>query len=332
MGLDDYGVLAARALDTRREDGTDTPHYQLHLADEGGEHWRVAVNVESQQAPSELLYLVEEDFRHPVTALLDGLASGWHELAPGADGPHLDYIRGNLFDRARMRLLPPAVAGPDNDLADLLDGWLQRAVGDAAATLYAFGQRFGPEPGVVDKVFGFDPANGVHDIHMNQGNAGRFAQDDGVRQDGALLVHFGQQARWVAIFLAFQSQSFHTDDKTGHSLDAPAQDDGGAVRIVAAMVNPSGPAPEAESVLLLNASPTAVDLSGWRIADRARQTCPVPGGPLAAGETRRVAITERVALGNNGGTVTLLDAGGLKVDGVAYTGADARREGWTVTF
>ena len=141
MALDRYGVLAARALETRREDGSETPHLQLHLVSTGGEHWRVAINVESRQAPSELLYLVEEDFRHPVTALLDGLASGWHELAPGADGPHLDYIRGNLFDRARMRLLPPAVAGPDNDLADLLDGWLQRAVGEAlsSSTLSASG-------------------------------------------------------------------------------------------------------------------------------------------------------------------------------------------------
>lgn len=332
MALDRYGVLAARALDTRREDGSDTPHYQLQLVDDGGEQWRVAVNVESQQAPSELLYLVDDDFRHPVTAMLQPLASGWHALTPGADGPHLDYIRGNLFDHALMRLLPPALAGPDNDLADLLDGWLRRAVGDDTATVFAFGQRFGPEPGVVDKVFGFAPANGVHDIHMNQGNSGSFARDNGVRQDGALLVHFPQQARWVAIFLAFQSQSFHTDDASGNSLDAPAAGGGGAVRIVAAMVNPAGPGPEAESVLLLNASPAPVELSGWRIADRARHSCPVPPGALAPGETRRVAITERVALGNGGGTVTLLDDAGLKVDGVAYTAADGRREGWTITF
>ena len=331
MPLDGYGVLAARALDTAREDGTDTPHYQLHLLDDG----RRALAHRGQR-------------RVPAGALGAAVPRRGGLLAPGDRAARAAAARAGTRSRraptartwtssaATSSTAPgcaccrPRSQGPDNDLADLLDGWLGRAVADPAATVFAFGQRFGPEAGVADKVFGFTPANGVHDIHMNQGNAGRFAQDNGVRQDGALLVHFPAQSRWVAIFLAFQSQSWHTDDATGNSLDAPAA--AATVRIVAAMVNPAGPSPEAESVLLLNASPTPVDLTGWRIADRARQTCPVPGGPLAPGETRRVPVTERVALGNGGGTVTLLDAAGLKVDGVAYTGADAQQEGWTVTF
>jgi uncharacterized protein YukJ len=195
MPLDDYGVLAARARTTRREDGTDTPHLQVHLVDRSGEHWRVAVNVESRQAPSELLYLVDDDFRHPVTATLAGLGDGWHPLPPDAAGPHLDYVRGNLFERARMRLLPPALEGPDNDLADLLDHWVGRAIADPTATVFAFGQRWGPDAGVRDDVFGFEPANGVHDIHMNQGSAAPFARDNGVRQDGALIVRFAQPER-----------------------------------------------------------------------------------------------------------------------------------------
>jgi uncharacterized protein YukJ len=333
MALDGYGVLAARARETRREDGTDTPHLQVHLVAGDDEHWRVAVNVESRQAPSELLYLVEDDFRHPVTQALAQLAPGWHPLNSGQAGPHLDYVRGNLFDPARLRLLPPSLAGPDNDLADLLDHWLRRAIADPAATVFAFGQRWGPDEGVTDDVFGFGPAAGVHDIHFNQGSAPPFDRDNGVRQDGALILRFAE--RWVAIFLAFQSQSWHTDDVTGQPLQdaaGPPVPEAAGVRILAAMVNPRGPAPEAESVLLLNAAPEPVDLAGWRIADRAGQTCPVPGGPLAPGETRRVAVTERVTLGNGGGTITLLDADGLKVGGVAYTAADARREGWTVTF
>ncbi len=168
---------------------------------------------------------------------------------------------------------------------------------------------------------------------MNQGSSGRFRRDNGVRQDGALILRFPAEDRWVAIFLAFQSQAFHTDDVTGDALGADGAPAPGAaaVRIVAALVNAAGPAPEAESVLL-NASPAPVDLTGWKIADRAKQTCDVPGGPLAPGDTRRVAISAPAALGNGGGTITLLDAGGLKVSGVAYTATDAEREGWTVTF
>ena len=41
-----------------------------------------------------------------------------------------------------------------------------------------------------DRYFGFLPGNGVHDIHMNQGNAGRFIEQDGVWQDGSLLFHY----------------------------------------------------------------------------------------------------------------------------------------------
>ena len=40
------------------------------------------------------------------------------------------------------------------------------------------------------------------------------------------------------------------------------------LRIVAALVNPAGPAPEAESVTLLNPRADAVDLGGWRLVDR----------------------------------------------------------------
>jgi uncharacterized protein YukJ len=133
-----------------------------------------------------------------------------------------------------MRTLPPDLSGPDNDLADLLDHYVARAIADPAATLYAFGQRWGPEP-QPDKVFGFSPGGGVHDIHMNQGNAGQFQRDDGVWQDGALVIHFPAEPRWVGIFLAFQSQSWHTDDVTGHAITATQQAASSAVRIASAI-------------------------------------------------------------------------------------------------
>ena len=330
MPLKSYGVLAGRALERRREGATDTPHYQLRLRTGDGSDFRIAVNVQSQESPSELLYLVDENLEHPATTTLTTL-DGWRALPSAAGGSNLDYIRGNLFDHTAMRSLPPDVTGPDNDLADLLDHYVQRAIADPAAQVYAFGERWGPET-ISDKVFGFAPGNGVHDIHMNQGNSAGFARDDGVWQDGGLLLHFPSAARWVGVFLAFQSQRWHTDDTTGHALDLAPSREEARIRVIAAMVNPVGPAPEHEGVLLLNASPDAVALAGWRIVDRGGQSCPTPAATIEPGQTLAVALPPEVQLSNQGGVITLLDADGLKVDGVAYTRDQARREGWSTVF
>ena len=104
-----------------------------------------------------------------------------------------------------------------------------------------------------------------------------------------------------------------------------------SVRILAALANPAGPERGNETVTLLNATPEAVDLTGWEIADRAngRQTL---DGSLAAGDARRVTLTAQVPLGNRGDTITLFDATGRQIDQVSYTRDQARRQGWTIVF
>ncbi|MFB6437392.1 DUF2278 family protein [Streptomyces sp. NPDC056411] len=333
MPLRNYGVLAARPRERRREGAADTPHYQIHLTDNHGASYRAAINVLSQQAPSDLLYVVLDDFRHPLTHLLPPAGSGWSPLTSQPGGASLDFIRGNLFDRSQMRTLPPELPGVDNDLADLLDHSVQRAIVDPAASVYLFGQRF-REP-AADKVFRFQPTDGVHDIHMNQGNSGRFRADDGVWQDGGLLVHFPTESRWTAVFLAFQSQAWHTDDATGHALPAVARPHTGdeeALRIVAALVNPAGPAPEEETVTLVNTSAAPVDLDGWHLTDQHKHQLDLPEGRLGPGATLVVPVHNGFQLGNHGGSITLLDPAGLKVHGVAYTEQQAQREGRTLTF
>ena len=101
------------------------------------------------------------------------------------------------------------------------------------------------------------------------------------------------------------------------------------VRIVAAMVNPVGGEPEAETVILLNPTPRPIDLAGWQIADQQKRKCAI-AGMLPAGGVVKVALTAPTKLGNSGGIITLLNAQGLKVDGVSYTSAQAKREGWLV--
>jgi len=330
MPLKNYGVLRGSVIDHRLASGANA-HFQLHVVDEAT-HYRIAVNVESKLQPSELEYIIDSNFRHPVLDAVAALPAGWSSLERKPDGAALDFIRGNLFNRDDMRELPFDVPGPDNDLNEKLAHYVRRAIADEDATVFAFGERWGPEQGKADKIFGFAPGNGVHDIHMNQANVGQFVGDDGVYQDGALLLHFPSPEQWVAVFLKFQSQTWHTDDSTGHQITdgvAGGVPDG-TVRIVAALVN-AVQSPETEFVTLLNTTADAIDLAGWTLADRDKRTMAL-GGAVAAGETLRVQLTPQVVLPNRGGVITLLDSAGLKVDGVAYTGEQAAEPGRTIAF
>ena len=340
MPLQRYGVLKGKAIGAKRETEPRSPHYQVHI-EAGAVQYRIAVNVKSQLSPSELLFLVDDDFQHSIAASLPGLAVGFTLLRSQPGGPALDFIRGNLFNRLDMRLLPPNLPGPNNDLSDQIEHYVARAIQEPDALIYAFGERWGPEQGVPDKVFGFTPGNGIHDIHMNQGNVPPHTGDDGVWQDGALMFEFPASRQWVAVFLAFQSQAWHTDDNTGHtSPDVPNPGPGPQpsptepdhfVRIVGALGNPVGPAPEQETVTLLNASPASIDLAGWKIADRLKKTHTL-SGVIHSGATLMVTLPQDVQLGNKGGIITLLNDKGLKVDGVSYTAQQGRKEGWTIVF
>ncbi|MFY4703060.1 DUF2278 family protein [Burkholderia glumae] len=46
---------------------------------------------------------------------------------------------------------------------------------------------------------------------MNQGNSGSYKKDNGVYQDGCLMLRY-PDGSWLAVFIAFQSQTFDTDD------------------------------------------------------------------------------------------------------------------------
>lgn len=306
--------------------------------------YRVAINVRSKTAPSEVAFFVNSNFAHPILTELGSLSRGFHHRPSGPGGGGLDYIRANLFDWRDMRPLPIDAPGDDNDLNEKLNHFVQRALADEEALVYAFGERWGPEQ-KKDKIFGFKPNQGIHDIHMNQGNPadGAFGKDNGVWQDGGLLLQFPTQQQWVAIFLKFQSQAWHTDDQTGDPLtpavpiepgeppvQPPAENPDWGVRIVGALVNDTK-SPERETVTLLNPGPLEMALNGWALADKNKHRHPLTG-QIPSGETVRVRVAKPMELSNQGGIITLLNEEGLKVDGVSYTRQQAQHPGWTIVF
>ena len=66
MPLNQYGILKGRAVAAKREQDTQSPHYQVHIV-ASDEHYRIAVNVMSVKSPSELLFIVDDSFEHPIT-------------------------------------------------------------------------------------------------------------------------------------------------------------------------------------------------------------------------------------------------------------------------
>jgi Uncharacterized conserved protein (DUF2278) len=70
-------------------------------------------------------------------------------------------------------------------------------------------------------IFGADATNdGVHDVHMNQGDpdGSSFQHLDGIWQDGGVGFEYGPpQPRLDVLQIKFETQSLHTDDQ-GHPI------------------------------------------------------------------------------------------------------------------
>jgi uncharacterized protein YukJ len=210
-----YTLAKGQALSHREERGGKSPHFQI-LLDCGGTRLRLAVNTRSGASrgrAAELLFLANDDFQHPIIDQLIELPDGIYEVPSAPGGLALDYQRGRLVNPRDMRRIPASRPGAHNDLSDELLSRVTRAINDPAARVYAWGTRWGPEHNSIDDIFHFTPGNGIHDIHMNQGNMDEHLHDNGTWADGAIMFSTGDGAQWCAVFLAFQTQAWETDDK-----------------------------------------------------------------------------------------------------------------------
>lgn len=210
MSLSTYGLLKGTIVGHLRD--ADDDHYQI-LVQAGKTLHRIAVNVRSSapNAPSTVLFASSTSVPADYAGLLQAAKTGYTKLASKPGGIAQDFVRSGMVKTKTMKPLPPDEPGVDNDLKDLLETAVVKAMGQAGALVYALGAKWGPENGKADQYFKFTPGNGIHDIHMNQGNSGKYKKDNGVYQDGALYIGY-PGGTWRAFYIAFQSQVFETDD------------------------------------------------------------------------------------------------------------------------
>jgi uncharacterized protein YukJ len=216
-----YGVLKGHAVASHAATAADA-HYEIHIVDQNANmNYRIAVNVLSNVQPFNLQYHVNDNFTYKTIPDLLTLPEGFTPLSSEPDGLAIDFLRTDIVDETNMQPVHFDGTASATQLSDLLDARVQQAIADPDALVFAFGSHFGPEPHTPDSFFDFLPGNGIHDIHMNQGNDPSHSQDDGTYQDGALMLFFPSSNHWMAVFLKFQSQAIQTDDQ-GHALNSPA--------------------------------------------------------------------------------------------------------------
>lgn len=216
MSLQTYGVLKCKVISMKEERDKKRPHYHIHVR-AGQDDYRVSINIKSYDALSEVLFYTDEAFNHRVTKEIKRFPYGFFYSRYSA----IDYVRSQLgFTREDMAKIPHDRHGPNNDLNEKLNNHMTEAIETDADVYVFFGTRWKSSNHCKDdRVFNFNPSMGIHDIHMNQGNIRHWKKDDGVFfQDGCLIIHYPNDNRWVGIFLAFQSQSWDTDDCMGHRL------------------------------------------------------------------------------------------------------------------
>jgi uncharacterized protein YukJ len=208
MPIQNYSVLKGRPQHGQVvfDHNGKNPHYRIFMTTDAG-NMQADVNIESSDG-SQVLYLILEPFTPPNTGALGALSTGLTALNNISGTLALDYVRekiGNLpmVDRINMTKLPIPTTRPQDQLKNAVITLLNKGVADKNGLFYAFGSAFGDPNGTT----------GIHDIHMNQGNpAGSFEADNGVWQDGALFLNLPSTKQWTALFIAFQTQSWKTDN------------------------------------------------------------------------------------------------------------------------
>ncbi|WP_052410169.1 YukJ family protein [Paenibacillus durus] len=195
-----YGVLKGMIVGTRAERDFDKTHYILEAKGENGRKYTVPINVRSTDVSKpDLLYYVSDQYDASAITILPELEPGFHKIDyhNGVNAEiAVDFIRSGLFNPNEMLIVPYDQPGPDNDLNDFIDKNMKLALDNPNATVYVYGTLFN--------------RTGIHNVHMNQGNSRIAAQENGTYHDGCVLIQF--KDNWVAYFLAFQTQSWCTDD------------------------------------------------------------------------------------------------------------------------
>lgn len=163
--------------------------------------------------------------------------------------------------------------------------------------------------------------------------APRVAVIEGARYD-MKLFHSNNKQHVRTFYPVFLGPSDPSDgsgcpDGVGPQPDVPPT----SIRIVAALINPSGHDPGRETVTIVNTAGAQQPVTNWEIVDRNGQAFVFSERIMEPGEFLTTTLSGADAqLSNKGGEILLKNGDGAIVHRVTYSKTQARNQGQTVLF
>lgn len=159
----------------------------------------IAVNIgsierlysDSMIKSSELLVYHDEEYKNTI---LDKIVKKDYGIHIVEKKFALDYIKMDLFDIKKMKLMP-TIDFEKAYLLEIMEKYVSRSLEERVYDIYVYGMFF-------------KDGKGIHDVHMNQGSVERYRHRDREWSDGALFFHNRETLKWTALFLAFKNQKF----------------------------------------------------------------------------------------------------------------------------
>lgn len=210
MSLPNYGVLAGTFNSFHKESPDDFGkwYHGFVYVNANNKVFECAVDVNSPTGEFE--YMMLGGLEKSMFTNISSLSNGYHELPRNNASGAIDYIRSPFVNQAKgcLALILAFFNGifhtnkkvwTKNNGDEALDKLHNMVAG--SQRIYVFGAPY---------TYGGD---GVHDIHMNQGDPpGPFYAANGIWQDGCIIVEKPGEEKLSGYFGKFVSQSLNTDN------------------------------------------------------------------------------------------------------------------------
>jgi hypothetical protein len=217
MPVQDYGVVIGQFDHFDRDDANHYGNYyhgHIFVRAPAGTLYNCAVDVKYPDGKVE--YFQPAKLDAPKFSTVAALADGFHSLAQTPTSGALDYVRNPLISQplgclAVFLAVWNAITHTNNQV------WKQNVGMSALTDLEAFLQA----DGGIQRIYVFGaryqnaaqhPPQGMHDVHMNQGDPpGPYQALDGIWQDGGVIVQ-RPSGLLAGFFVKFVTQTLKTND------------------------------------------------------------------------------------------------------------------------